>query len=58
MRVLGISCYFHDAAACLLVDGKLVAAAEEERFTRIKHDSELPDARHPLLPRTGRDRRP
>ena len=42
MRVLGISCYFHDAAACLLVDGKLVAAAEEERFTRIKHDPSFP----------------
>jgi carbamoyltransferase len=43
MRILGISCYFHDASACLLVDGKLVAAAEEERFTRIKHDFSFPD---------------
>ena len=42
MRVLGISCYFHDAAACLLEDGKLIAAAEEERFTRIKHDPRFP----------------
>ena len=42
MRILGISCYFHDAAAALLVDGKLVAAAEEERFTRKKHDFEFP----------------
>ena len=42
MRVLGISCYFHDAAACLLEDGKLIAAAEEERFTRIKHDPSFP----------------
>lgn len=33
MRILGISCYFHDAAAALLEDGVLVAAAEEERFT-------------------------
>jgi carbamoyltransferase len=40
--VLGISCYFHDAAAALLRDGQLVAAAEEERFTRKKHDYEFP----------------
>ena len=42
MRILGISCDYHDAAAALVVDGELVAAAEEERFTRTKHDSELP----------------
>ena len=42
MRILGISCYFHDAAAVLLDDGVLVAAAEEERFTRKKHDFEFP----------------
>jgi carbamoyltransferase len=42
MDVLGISCYFHDAAAALLRDGKLVAAAEEERFTRKKHDYDFP----------------
>jgi len=42
MNILGISCYYHDAAAALLVDGKLVAAAEEERFTRMKHDSSFP----------------
>lgn len=40
--ILGISCYFHDAAAALLRDGMLVAAAEEERFTRKKHDYEFP----------------
>ncbi|CAG5076355.1 carbamoyltransferase family protein [Parvicella tangerina] len=40
--ILGISAYFHDSAAALLVDGKTVAAAQEERFTRIKHDSSLP----------------
>jgi carbamoyltransferase len=40
--ILGISCYFHDAAAALLLDGVLVAAAEEERFTRIKHDYGFP----------------
>ena len=42
MNILGISCYYHDAAAALLVDGQLVAAAEEERFTRKKHDSGFP----------------
>ena len=43
MRILGISCYFHDAAAALLEDGKLVAAAEEERFSRKKHDFDFPN---------------
>ncbi|HJZ04388.1 MAG TPA: carbamoyltransferase N-terminal domain-containing protein, partial [Patescibacteria group bacterium] len=42
MNILGISCYFHDAAAALISDGKLIAAAEEERFTRKKHDYEFP----------------
>jgi carbamoyltransferase len=42
MNILGLSCYFHDAAAALLRDGKLIAAAEEERFTRKKHDYEFP----------------
>src|SRR5947207_1945584 len=42
MDILGISCYFHDAAAALLRDGRLVAAAEEERFTRKKHDYAFP----------------
>lgn len=42
MNILGLSCFYHDAGACLLRDGDLVAAAEEERFTRLKHDSSLP----------------
>ena len=42
MYILGISCYYHDAAAVLLHDGKMVAAAEEERFSRIKHDFGFP----------------
>ena len=42
MNVLGISCYYHDAAACLLQDGRIVAAAQEERFTRRKHDPSFP----------------
>jgi len=43
MYILGISCFYHDAAAVLLKDGELIAAAEEERFTRIKHDYDFPD---------------
>jgi carbamoyltransferase len=42
LYILGISCYYHDAAAALLCDGKLVAASEEERFTRKKHDFDYP----------------
>ncbi len=42
MDILGVSCYFHDAAAALLRDGQLVAAAEEERFSRKKHDYDFP----------------
>lgn len=42
MNVLGISCFYHDAAACLVVDGEVVAAAEEERFSRDKHDNTFP----------------
>lgn len=41
-RILGISCYYHDSAACLLVDGRLVAASQEERYTRVKHDASFP----------------
>ena len=39
MYILGLSAYYHDSAACLVVDGEIVAAAQEERFTRIKHDA-------------------
>ena len=42
MNILGISAFYHDSAACLVVDGKIVAAAQEERFTRKKHDFEFP----------------
>ncbi|MBL7196714.1 MAG: carbamoyltransferase [Candidatus Omnitrophica bacterium] len=42
MYILGISCYYHDAAACLLKDGEVIVAAQEERFTRIKHDFSFP----------------
>ena len=40
--ILGISAFYHDSAACVILDGKIVAAAQEERFTRIKHDSRYP----------------
>jgi carbamoyltransferase len=42
MRILGISAFYHDSAAALIVDGQIVAAAQEERFTRKKHDSGFP----------------
>src|SRR3989337_1242940 len=42
MNILGISAYYHDSAACLIVDGEIVAAAQEERFTRKKHDAGFP----------------
>ena len=40
--ILGISAFYHDSAAALLIDGQIVAAAQEERFTRIKHDASFP----------------
>ena len=42
MYILGISAFYHDSAACLLKDGEIIAAAQEERFTRIKHDPGFP----------------
>ncbi|MCK7580735.1 MAG: hypothetical protein MZV65_37270 [Chromatiales bacterium] len=42
MRILGISAYYHDSAAALVVDGQVVAAAQEERFSRKKHDARFP----------------
>ncbi len=42
MNILGISAYYHDSAACLVQDGRIVAAAQEERFSRRKHDSSFP----------------
>ena len=42
LRVLGISAYYHDSAASLIVDGDIVSAVQEERFTRKKHDSCFP----------------
>ncbi|MBZ5526246.1 MAG: carbamoyltransferase, partial [Acidobacteriia bacterium] len=42
MNILGLSAYYHDSAACLVSDGDILAAAQEERFTRKKHDSDFP----------------
>lgn len=42
MKILGISCFYHDSAAAIIDDGEIIAAAEEERFSRIKHDSGFP----------------
>ena len=42
MNILGISAFYHDSAACLVRDGKIVSAAQEERFTRKKHDFSFP----------------
>lgn len=42
MKILGVSCFYHDSAAALIVDSKIVAAVQEERFTRIKHDPRFP----------------
>ena len=42
MNILGISAFYHDSAACLVIDGKIISAAQEERFTRKKHDPSFP----------------
>ena len=42
MYILGISCFYHDSAACIVKDGYILAAAQEERFTRKKHDPRFP----------------
>jgi carbamoyltransferase len=49
MRVLGISAFYHDSAAALVEDGRIVAAAQEERFTRKKHDFVISEKRYRLL---------
>ncbi|MFA6654159.1 MAG: carbamoyltransferase N-terminal domain-containing protein, partial [Candidatus Delongbacteria bacterium] len=42
LKILGISAYYHDSSACLVIDGEIIDAVHEERFTRIKHDSSFP----------------
>ncbi len=54
MNILGISCFFHDASAVLLCDGQVVAAAEEERFSRQKHDYNFPKQAIHFCLRQGR----
>ena len=58
--ILGISAYYHDSAACLLKDGEIVAAAQEERFTRKKGDASYPEHAVAyclkLAPALGRDK--
>jgi len=44
VKILGLSCYYHDSAACVIDNGEIVAAAQEERFSRIKHDQNFPSA--------------
>jgi carbamoyltransferase len=53
MRILGISAYYHDSAAALVEDGRIVAAAQEERFSRKKHDSDYPAQAIAYCLRTG-----
>jgi len=53
VNVLGISAFFHESACCLLRDGHLVAAAEEERFSRVKHDPRLPSSAFRFCLRQG-----
>lgn len=42
MIILGVSCFYHDSAATIIVDGEVISAAQEERFTRVKHDASFP----------------
>src|SRR5437763_6327934 len=42
INILGLSAFYHDSAACLVRDGRIIAAAQEERFTRKKHDASFP----------------
>ena len=56
LSILGISAFYHDSAAALVKDGQIVAAAQEERFTRIKHDPNFPEERGRLLPEGSRAR--
>ena len=41
-KILGISAFYHDSSACILINGEIIAAAQEERFSRIKHDPSFP----------------
>ena len=41
--IIGISCFYHDSAAAIIKDGEIISAVQEERFSRIKHDSSFPE---------------
>ena len=56
--ILGISAFYHDSAAALVIDGEIVAAAQEERFTRKKHDADFPTPADRLLPAKKRGMTP
>ena len=56
MHILGISAFYHDSAAALVMDGHIIAAAQEERFTRKKHDLAFSEECSALLSSGGRDR--
>jgi carbamoyltransferase len=51
LRILGISAFYHDSAAALVIGGDIVTAAQEERFTRIKHDASFPHRAIAAAPR-------
>jgi carbamoyltransferase len=53
-HILGISAFYHDSAAALVSDGRIVAAAQEERFTRKKHDASFPAHAVPIFPSLGK----
>ena len=42
MKIIGISCFYHDSAAALVINGNIISAVQEERFTRVKHDASFP----------------
>ena len=53
MNILGLSAYYHDSAACLVTEGRIVAAAQEERWSRQKHDHRFPSQAIQLLSTGG-----
>ena len=57
VNILGISAYYHDSAACLIRDGLIVAAAQEERFTRKRHEAAFPAQARPIVCKRGALRR-
>ena len=52
MKILGISAFYHDSAAALIHEGRVIAAAQEERWTRIKHDARYPKSMLDIVSKT------